>query len=675
MTRSKVTPFQRQLPILVLFFIITQVSFSNSWQKIYDSGNFGVNRISVQNFPNDRNALFLQKGCYVIYQPYYCYVVSGSSDYLKLDKNTGNFFIPNGTFLKSNYCQFTVGGHVSCGCVPINYFAFSSVDSLFIIKYYSYSCFLSTTIKTFVTYDGGISYTEYFLNSSLHGCVINSKNDSIVTVGMNNIIYKSTSRGLNWFPTDTLQNLKKIENRGFFIYNPLRVSDIFVTGISQMYISQDTGNSFTPLNVPSFLYMDFDRINGTVYGVDSSYLYKSTNYGLNWTSSILSMIPNAFEVSQLNSNLLYIGSNNGLFRSSNGGQNWNLFNNSFTPSFRVIGVLNDSMKADTLYVATRDALYKVWDSSIVPTNIIPNPPDLVYPPDDSTGLPPQFSLSWKRVSNAQSYLVQVSLDASFPTWNLFLNQTVIDTTVSLGNLWALRRYFWRVRTINNAGNGVFSGVWNFKIHGAPMVLNQISPANQSVNLSQPIYLICSKAVFQNLAKFEGFSEKNDDILENITYVFNIVRDTVTLQGEIVRYLTDTVSVESELNGSTQYYWRVRAVNNFGSSALTYWWSFSTAPVGITLLNTDIPKFYELRNSFPNPFNPSTRIGFDLPKESFVSLRIFNTLGEEVGIPVNEKLRAGVYEVRFDGANLPSGIYFYRLNAGSFVKTKKMVLIK
>jgi uncharacterized Ntn-hydrolase superfamily protein len=86
------------------------------------------------------------------------------------------------------------------------------------------------------------------------------------------------------------------------------------------------------------------------------------------------------------------------------------------------------------------------------------------------------------------------------------------------------------------------------------------------------------------------------------------------------------------------------------------------------------RFYLYQN-YPQPFNPSTTIKYQIPKPSFVSLRIFDSLGREIAVLINEEKQTGIYEVEFDGSNLTSGIYFYTLKAGEYLNTKKMLLIK
>ena len=99
------------------------------------------------------------------------------------------------------------------------------------------------------------------------------------------------------------------------------------------------------------------------------------------------------------------------------------------------------------------------------------------------------------------------------------------------------------------------------------------------------------------------------------------------------------------------------------------------PVGVEENLSVHPTEYSLYQNYPNPFNPSTTIKYAVPKLSFVTIKIYDLLGSEVATLVNEEKPVGTYELNWNAANLPSGVYFYRLQAGSFVETKKMILIK
>ena len=100
------------------------------------------------------------------------------------------------------------------------------------------------------------------------------------------------------------------------------------------------------------------------------------------------------------------------------------------------------------------------------------------------------------------------------------------------------------------------------------------------------------------------------------------------------------------------------------------------------INTEIPKEFKLYQNYPNPFNPSTIIRFSIPengilkiKNDIITLKVYNILGKEIATLVNEKLQAGMYEVKFEGTNLPSGVYYYRVETKNYSETKKMLLIK
>ncbi|MGA2668957.1 MAG: T9SS type A sorting domain-containing protein [Ignavibacteria bacterium] len=98
-------------------------------------------------------------------------------------------------------------------------------------------------------------------------------------------------------------------------------------------------------------------------------------------------------------------------------------------------------------------------------------------------------------------------------------------------------------------------------------------------------------------------------------------------------------------------------------------------LGITGISGTAPKEFSLSQNFPNPFNPSTEIKFDIAKLSNVKLNIYNVLGEKIALLVDQNLPAGSYSVNWDASEMPSGVYFYKIYAGDFSATKKLILIK
>jgi hypothetical protein len=88
-----------------------------------------------------------------------------------------------------------------------------------------------------------------------------------------------------------------------------------------------------------------------------------------------------------------------------------------------------------------------------------------------------------------------------------------------------------------------------------------------------------------------------------------------------------------------------------------------------------PEYFQLQQNYPNPFNPSTRITYSIPQRSYISLKVYDVLGNEVAILIDEEKLAGEYEVVFVASGLSSGIYYYQLISGGNIETRKMLLIR
>ncbi|MBT8380459.1 MAG: T9SS type A sorting domain-containing protein [Ignavibacteria bacterium] len=119
------------------------------------------------------------------------------------------------------------------------------------------------------------------------------------------------------------------------------------------------------------------------------------------------------------------------------------------------------------------------------------------------------------------------------------------------------------------------------------------------------------------------------------------------------------------------------IGHFGgpNSEWCYWrWPMIYNPTSVEN-EVKLPIHISLEQNYPNPFNPSTTIKYGITDKSFVELRIYDVLGREVVLLVNEEQDAGYYELNFNASSLSSGVYLYQLKAGEFIETKKMLLLK
>ena len=132
-------------------------------------------------------------------------------------------------------------------------------------------------------------------------------------------------------------------------------------------------------------------------------------------------------------------------------------------------------------------------------------------------------------------------------------------------------------------------------------------------------------------------------------------------------IVDTVKEVGPLDNSTTYYWRVSAKNDGWITDYSPVWNYVTeAP----------PQIYALNQNYPNPFNPTTLIPYELPTETVVTLKLYNVLGQVVQVVIDGKdQKPGRYTATLDATNLAAGAYFYRLTAGPFAATKKLLVIK
>ena len=159
------------------------------------------------------------------------------------------------------------------------------------------------------------------------------------------------------------------------------------------------------------------------------------------------------------------------------------------------------------------------------------------------------------------------------------------------------------------------------------------------------------------------------------YRLQVAVDSIFATRVLDSLVVGTSNTTNAFPPNTQrYWWRVAGKNTagWGQYSDVRWFIISTSDVA---QYENLPDRYTLEQNYPNPFNPSTTITYELPKSSGVRLSVHDLLGQEISVLVNERKDAGVHEVRFDASGLSSAVYFYRLHAGGFVSTKRMLVVR
>jgi len=246
-------------------------------------------------------------------------------------------------------------------------------------------------------------------------------------------------------------------------------------------------------------------------------------------------------------------------------------------------------------------------------------------------------------------------------YNVYVTGESNVTSGSLGKDFATIKY-------NLDGNTVWVELYN----GPGNSLDK--PADIVIDSSGNIYITGPSIG----AGFSGYPDY-------ATIKYNSNGDSIWVERYNAADLNDA-SIAIEIDNSNNLYIAGNSDDSFTSSgSVTI--KYSQTPVGVDQIRSNLPEEYSLFQNYPNPFNPNTLISYQLPVSSNVILKIYDVLGNEVATLVDEYLPAGSYEVEFnshsdEGQNLPagrqglaSGIYFYRLQVGSFVETKKMLMLK
>lgn len=326
-------------------------------------------------------------------------------------------------------------------------------------------------------------------------------------------------------------------------------------------------------------------------------------------------------------------------------------------------VVNKSMNGkDSLVVTNPGALNKL--KMIITYNLSgqlpPSSPDLISPSNGAINVATNQVFRWTQVSGAILYQLQIAKDSNFTI--IIYNDSTIQTNFKEVQLQSKTKYFWRVRVKNNYSWSSFSTAWSFTTIvniPAPPILN--SPPKGASAISVPV-------------EFKWFSSAD---AENYTLFVDI--DSNFANPVINETIYDTTYIGSNLSFNKKYFWKVVANNFTGSSASSEIWDFTTMTTSVES-NEANPRGFLLHQNFPNPFNSSTIISYELPFDSFTKFFLYDIQGREI-LNINLGFQeAGYHKINLNleelaSFNLKSGVFFYRIIADKFSDQKKMVYLK
>lgn len=289
----------------------------------------------------------------------------------------------------------------------------------------------------------------------------------------------------------------------------------------------------------------------------------------------------------------------------------------------------------------------------------PLSPILAMPVNDAIEGQSSVILSWHYSLNAASFNLQVATDSTFAS-ELLVNETgLVDTFKTITGLKGQTKYFWQVSASNPGGTSFPSQVFSFTA-GFPATVLLAEPSNNLRDIPTQPTLSWKAAPGAELYHLQVAS----------TSLFDSAAMAFDMAG-----IADTSYQISELQGDRFYFWRVRASNAIGKSDWSTVWRFRTRVMTEVAESGETPRQFSLEQNYPNPFNPITTIAFELPEDGAAQLTIFNAVGQQVAVLVDQAMRAGRHEVNFDASTLATGVYFYRLRFGEQVLTKRMLFAK
>jgi len=295
---------------------------------------------------------------------------------------------------------------------------------------------------------------------------------------------------------------------------------------------------------------------------------------------------------------------------------------------------------------------------LMPSLILAQSPELLAPEDSAQDVSISPELQWSEVAGAASYDIEVSNDEAFN--QIYREKTgITDTQYDLkAGLVYSGQFYWRVRSRDQSGDaGQWSDTSVFTVVSYPDPPSLVSPKKQATGESLT-------------PTFEWSEEKG---VESYDLQIALDEDFDEVQFEATKLTTTKFKPEDSLDYGQKYYWRVLIrIYARGTAGASETRTFETVEDNPSSVGESNPVEWHVQN-VPNPFSGTTQIRYSLPKSTHVTVTIYDGQGRQVAVLADEKQKQGEHMINFDGGNHGSGILFYRLRAGDYQETKKMMI--
>jgi photosystem II stability/assembly factor-like uncharacterized protein len=556
------------------------------------------------------------------------------------DGNATNLVIMKST--NAGYNWYIVHQQVTKGL--LNVFFVNSQTGYAVGGYYPVSIILKTTDSgdNWFSQNSGLNkalYSVYFINENT-GFICADWGTIIKTLNGGNIWSQVNSCTTDFLESITFTN---------------ELTGYSVGRAGQIIKSTDGGNNwFYLVNYSSWLnsIVFINNQIGFTVGTNGKIL-KTINEGSTWNQINLGVTNELKSIKFLNQNTGYITGSGGLILyTSNAGNNW-------------ISQITNTNKfvASSFFSDQYNGVACGYEGLILKTQTggfsMPSAPTLASPANNSVNISPTPTLTWNVSSGATQYKVQIS---TVPIFSVISDSATITSTnysVPSGKLSPGYTYYWRVNASNNYGTSPWSSVWNFSTSVLPPAPTLISPANGTLGTTQTPTLTWS-----SIPGILNYRVQISTVPD-----FAIITDSSTLS-------TNQYTVPAgKLSMNITYYWRVCARNSFGWGAYSIVWYFIPMTSSFNLISSEITDKFMLHPNYPNPFNPDTKINFDIAKTSNVKILIYDISGRIVANILNHQMNPGKYSFTFSGKDLSTGIYFLSLNTEYYSDKIRLVLLK